>query len=101
MKTDAFKTVADLHRKQLIPRSPSLSEKADLFSLLLDSITSEQYGIEEEEVINANTLVDSASIAVYEPYSGYAGKLVAVVWSTYPTSHEVFIWPNDLLQKLE
>jgi hypothetical protein len=104
MQTDRFNSVIHSNRKPSIPRIPSLSEKTELLSLLLDNATTELYDFDEEEVINANALIDSASIAVYGSYatdsrSGYTGKLMAVVWSTDPAAHEVFIWRNGMLQQ--
>ena len=104
MKTDNSTT--DTHRTQprAIPRPPSSSEKSELLSFLLDNIASRKYGLDEEEVVNARALIDSAYIAVYDHYatectSGYAGKLMPVVWPTHPTDHEVFVWRNGLLQE--
>ena len=105
MKT--HKPITDSHpiQQQVMPRIPSPSEKSELLSLLLNSIESEQFGIDEEEIANAKALIDSAYVAVYETYeteekSGHAGKLMSVVWSTDPAVHDVFVWRNDVLRSI-
>ena len=103
----SYKPIADpfTTSQQVAPRIPSLFEKAELLSLLLDNIESKQFGIEEEEIANAKALIDSAYVAVYDIYeteekSGHAGKLMSVVWSTEPADHDVFVWRNDVLRSI-
>ena len=105
MKT--HKPIADSHttQQQVVPRVPSPSEKAELLALLLDSIESEQFGIDEEEIANAKALSESAYVAVYDTYvtegkSGYVDKLMSVVWSTDPADHDVFVWRNDVFRSV-
>lgn len=88
------------------PRPLLDTEKAELLSLLLNKRTCKQNGIDDEEVINATALIDAASIAIFEAYatvhnSGYAGKVISVVWPTDPTDHDIFVWRNGILEEAE
>ena len=87
----------------MIPRKPSVFEKEELLSLLLDNVETTPYAIDEEEIGNAKALIDAASIAVYDAYAseckaGYAGRIMSVIWSTDPAAHDVFMWRNGVLE---
>lgn len=74
------------------PRQPSPAEKAQLAHVLRRETLSD---------VEAEELVEGATLAVFDDYvsdnSGYAGKLMIVIWPAGPQLYEVLIWRNGSL----
>ena len=89
----------------MTPRIPTLEEKKELLEYL---ISEEGYGMgtvsEEQVESHFNTWMDTAPIAVFDHFrtdsQGYEGKLMVVV-ANYHTYHtDVYIWPDNKIQKV-
>jgi hypothetical protein len=99
-------TISDQPQQVVVPRLPEPSEKSELLSCPRCSSDTSQFGIDEEERANARALIDSAYIAVYDTYasdskSGYAGKIMSIVWPTDPNEHDVFVWRNGHIESVQ
>jgi hypothetical protein len=77
------------------PRIPTREEKIELLGYLLKY----DYKNDENERLNIEGFVESASIAVFDNYitssPGYSGKLMVVVYDGSPEMTETYTWVKD------
>jgi len=90
------------------PRIPNQQEVSALQAVLLEDLKPATTPCDREEHTNIGKLIDAASIAVFDDYVAetapaipfYKGRLMSVVWSMGPKTHEVFGWQAGKLQSL-
>lgn len=86
------------------PRSPNPKEIDQLMALILLNTYPDGLMATAEERTNAQRLVESASVAVFDNYAadspGYAGKLMSVIWPGGPDLYEAYIWRNGEITRV-
>jgi|SRR6266566_3820163 len=87
------------------PRKPTGEEKRELVEYV--AMQKYQHPTEadlKEAREEAEGWLAGAAVAVFDHYitdgPGYTGKVMVVVWA-YPEMTETYIWPNNLLRRVE